>query len=226
MKSSCDTCFYRSFLFDNLEKKEFALLSLARNEIYYKKGEIIVREGEKISDFLYLKEGLLKVYKTAGIRKEQIVGVAKPLDFVGLLSVFSKTNYQYSISTLEDSSVCTIPLDLVKQMVHSNGEFANTLLEKMSKMNDHILNTRLTINLKNLRGRTAYIILMFSKEIYKNNKFELPVSRKEIGELIDMRTENVIRILSELRNDGIIKIEGKGMEIVDIERLEQISEFG
>ncbi len=226
MSNSCDVCFYRSFLFDNLEKKEFALLSLARKESNHKKGKIIVREGEKISEFLYLKEGLLKVYKTIGPRKEQIVGVAKPMDFVGLLSVFSKTNYQYSISTLEDSSICTIPLDLVKQMVHSNGEFASTLLEKMSKMNDQILNTKLTINLKNLRGRTAYIILMFSKEIYKNNKFELPVSRKEIGELIDMRTENVIRILSELRNDGIIKIEGKGIEIVDIERLEQISEFG
>ncbi len=226
MNNNCEVCFYRSFLFDNLEKKEFALLSLARKEIDYKKGEIIVREGEKISDFLYLKEGLLKVYRTVGPRKEQIVGVAKPMDFVGLLSVFSKSNYQYSISTLEDSSVCAIPLDLVKQMVHSNGDFANTLLKKMSEMNDQILNARLDINLKNLRGRTAYILLMLSKEVYKSEKFDLPVSRKEIGELIDMRTENVIRILSEFRNDGIIKIEGKGIEIVDMERLEQISEFG
>ena len=226
MSNSCDVCFYRSFLFDNLEKKEFALLSLARKEINYKKGEILVREGEKISDFIYLKEGLLKVYRTVSLKKEQIVGIAKPMDFVGLMSVFSKSNYQYSISTLEDSSVCIIPLDLVKKMVHSNGEFASTLLEKMSKMNDQILNTRLDINLKNLRGRTAYILLMFSKEIYKNEKFDLPVSRKEIGELIDMRTENVIRILSEFRNDGIIKIEGKGIKIIDMERLEQISEFG
>ena len=226
MSSSCDICIYRSFLFDNLEKKELALLSLTRKETDHKKGEIIVREGEKISDFIYLKEGLLKVYRTVGPRKEQIVGVAKPMDFVGLLSVFSKSNYQYSISTLEDSSVCIIPLDLVKQMIHSNGEFASTLLEKMSRMNDQILSTRLNINLKNLRGRIAYILLMFSKEIYKSDKFDLPVSRKEIGELIDMRTENVIRILSEFRNDGIIKIEGKGIEIVDMERLEQISEFG
>ncbi|MEA1896882.1 MAG: Crp/Fnr family transcriptional regulator [Bacteroidota bacterium] len=226
MSNSCDVCFYRSFLFDNLEKKELALLSLSRKEINYKKGEIIMREGEKISDFIYLKEGLLKVYRTVSYRKEQIVGVAKPMDFVGLLSVFSKSNYQYSLSTLEDSAVCIIPLDLVRQMVHSNGEFASTLLEKMSKMNDQILNTRLDINLKNLRGRTAYILLMFSKEVYKSEKFDLPVSRKEIGELIDMRTENVIRILSEFRNDEIIKIEGKGIEIVDMVRLEQISEFG
>ncbi len=226
MSNSCDICFYRSFLFDNLNKKEFALLSLARKEINFKKGEVISREGEKISEFLYLKEGLLKVYKTIGPRKEQIIGIAKPMDFVGLLSVFSKTKYLYSISALEVSSVCSIPLDMVKKMVLSNGEFATTLLEKMSQMNDHILNTRLNINLKNLRGRTAFILLMFSKEIYKSEKFELPVSRKEIGELIDMRTENVIRILSEFRNDSILKIEGKGIEIMDIKRLEQISEFG
>ena len=40
MSNSCDICFYRSFLFDNLDKKEFALLSLARKEINFKKGEV------------------------------------------------------------------------------------------------------------------------------------------------------------------------------------------
>jgi len=226
MSNSCDICFYRSFLFDNLDKKEFALLSLARKEIIFKKGEILSSEGEKISEFIYLKEGLLKVYKTLDPRKDQIIGVAKPMDFVGLLSVFSKTNHLYSLSALEDSAICSIPLDMVRQMVYSNGEFATMLLKRMSQMNDQILNTRLSINMRNLRGRTAYIILMFSKDIYKSNKFELPVSRKEIGELIDMRTENVIRILSEFRSDGILKIEGKGIEIMEMDRLVQISEFG
>ena len=36
--------------------------------------------------------------------------------------------------------------------------------------------------------------------------FDLPVSRKEIGELIGMTTENVIRIFSEFRRDEISQI--------------------
>jgi len=226
MTNTCDACIYRSYLFDNLNNNEFGQLTLSRKEIFFRKGDTICREGEKINNFYYLKEGLLKVYKTVDTRKEQIISITKPLDFIGLLSVFSNSNYIYSVSALESSSICIIELDTLKELIQSNGEFAMTLLEKMSKMNDQILETRLLINLKNLRGRTAYIILMFAKDIYKSKKFDLPVSRKEIAELIDMRTENVIRILSELRNDGIIKIEGKSIEIIDQKRLESISEFG
>lgn len=226
MNNLCEVCIYRSFLFDNLDKKEFTLLTLSRKEVNFKKGEIIYKEGDKIDQFLYLKEGLMKVYKTLGDRKEQIIGVTKPMDFIGLLSVFSNTTYSFSLSALEDSSICTIDLSAIKKLIKGNAEFAFTLLEKMSTMNDQLLHNRLAINLKNLRGRTAYILLMFANEIYNSNKYELPVSRKEIAELIDMRTENVIRILSEFRNDGILRIEGKKIEILDMLRLQQISDFG
>ena len=226
MSKSCDVCIYRSYLFDDLSKEEFGILSLARKEEGYKKGDIIIKEGEEVKNFIYLKEGLLKIYKTIDKRKEQIVGITKPKDFIGLLSAFSKSNNLYSISALEDSEICVIETELVRKMALENGSFALTLLEKMSAINDQILSTRLSINLKNLRGRTAYIILLFARDIYKDVKFDLPVSRKEIGELIEMRTENVIRILSELRKDGIIGIEGKRIEIKDMKRLEQIAEFG
>ena len=71
-----------------------------------------------------------------------------------------------------------------------------------------------------------YVLLYFAQDIYKNHAFELPVSRKEIAELIEMTTENVIRILSEFRKDGILKIYGKVIEITDIELLKKISELG
>jgi len=143
-----------------------------------------------------------------------------------LLSVFSNTTYSFSLAALEDSSICTIDLSAIKKLIKGNADFALTLLEKMSTMNDQLLHNRLSINLKNLRGRTAYILLMFANEIYNSNKYELPVSRKEIAELIDMRTENVIRILSEFRSDGILRIVGKKIEILDMLRLQQISDFG
>jgi CRP/FNR family transcriptional regulator len=54
----------------------------------------------------------------------------------------------------------------------------------------------------------------------------LPISRKEIGELINMTTENVIRILSEFRKDGLVRIDGKNIEILNKELLEKLSKSG
>jgi CRP-like cAMP-binding protein len=44
--------------------------------------------------------------------------------------------------------------------------------------------------------------------------------------LIDIRTENVVRILSEFRKDQLIGIEGKKIEIKNKPMLEKISELG
>ncbi len=226
MKDNCEVCEHRSYLFDDLDPAEWSLLNNSRKEVAYKKGSIIYREGDPIENFIYLIKGLLKVFRTVGDRKEQIIGITDPMDFIGLLNIFSKSTYIYSVATIEYSELCIIDIETIRKIVKMNGRFALTLLEKMSLMNDRLLETRLSINLKNLRGRTAYIILLFARDIYKSNRFELPVSRKEIAELIDMRTENVIRILSEFRRDGIIKIEGKNIEIADLQRLVRISEFG
>jgi CRP/FNR family transcriptional regulator len=56
--------------------------------------------------------------------------------------------------------------------------------------------------------------------------FDLPVSRKEIADYIGMSTANVIRTLSDFKKDGIIKVFGKTIEIVDIAKLEIISKRG
>jgi CRP/FNR family transcriptional regulator len=56
--------------------------------------------------------------------------------------------------------------------------------------------------------------------------FDLPVSRKEIADYIGMSSANVIRTLSDFKRDGIIKVYGKTIEVVDINKLEIISKRG
>jgi len=89
-----------------------------------------------------------------------------------------------------------------------------------------VLESKFALSSKNLRGRIAYILLDFANNIYKSNEFVLPISRREIAELIDMRTENVIRIMSEFRKDGLIKINGHIIEVINPEMLLKVSDAG
>ena len=141
-----------------------------------------------------------------------------------LLTIFSDKHYQYSVSAIEDTTACIINLDRMKELVRENGNFALDLLERMSRTADNIIKNYNDINRKNLRGRIAYILLNFADTIYLKDRFDLPVSRKEIAELIGMTTENVIRILSEFRKEGIIRINGKEIEIADKPKLQFLSE--
>jgi CRP-like cAMP-binding protein len=171
-----------------------------------------------------VKDGLVKLFAQEGQERPQIISLAKPFDFISLLTVFSEKFYHYSVTAIEDTTVCIINLEKMKELVRKNGNFALDLLERMSRTADNIIRNNNDINRKNLRGRIAYILLNFADIIYLNDRFELPVSRKEIAELIGMTTENVIRILSEFRKEGIIRINGKEIEIIDKSKLQFLSE--
>lgn len=225
-ENKCETCLYKSYLFNYLTKQEVAWVNLNKKEIDIEKGEKIYHEGKKIKDLVYLKEGLVKLYKTGSGRTQQIISIATPRDFIGLLSVFSNPEYLYSLAALEDSSLCLINLEVIKKIILQNGKFALNLIEKMNRISDVVLSNKVELGIKQLRGRIAHILLMFATQVYKSDIYELPVSRKEIGELIDMRTENVVRILSEFRKDQLIGIEGKKIEIKNKPMLEKINKLG
>jgi CRP-like cAMP-binding protein len=210
----------------NDKKKPCICENCEFREVVFRKGEIINHEGEKIINFKYLKSGLVKLYRRTPGGDEQVITITRPFEFVSNMSIFSEERYQYSVSALEDSVVCTVDLNFIKELFLRNGSFAMGLLTKISMINDKIIRQTLDIRQKNLIGRVAFVLLYFTNEIYNSRVFDLPVSRKEIADYIGMSTANVIRTLSDFKKEGIIRIFGKTIEVVDLQRLEVISRRG
>ena len=223
---SCASCDFRDVVFSFLDDPAVEDLCDHKVEQFFRKGEIINHEGEKISNFKYLKSGLVKLYRRTQSGDEQVITITKPFEFVSNMSIFSEDKYQYSVSALEDSVVCMVKLDFIKQLFMKNGGFAMGLLTKISRINDKIISQTLDIRQKNLIGRVAFVLLYFMNDIYKSRVFDLPVSRKEIADYIGMSTANVIRTLSDFKKEGIIRVFGKTIEIVDVAKLEIISKLG
>ncbi len=223
---TCELCELKGLFFENLEGDHLDLICSGKVEKEFALGEIIIKAGTQITDFTYLKSGLVKLFHSDSSGKEQIITIAKPYDYVSLLSVFSNEQYNYSVAALEDSVTCNIKMADVRTIVNDNGALALNLLKRMSKVADKIILDSLNIRTKHLRGRVAFLLIYFSQEVYFTSEFDLPLSRKEMAEYVGMTTENVIRTLSEFRRDGILKIYGKTIRIVKMDTLKSISEFG
>jgi len=222
----CETCDFRDIVFSFLDDAAILELCNSKEEQSFQKGEIINLEGEKITDFKYLKSGLVKLFRRTSTGEEQVITITRPFEFVSNMSIFSEERYQYSVAAVEDSVVCVVKLDFIKNQFMKNGGFAMGLLTKISKINDKIIHQTLDIRQKNLVGRVAYVLLYFAKDIYNTRVFDLPVSRKEIADYIGMSTANVIRTLSDFKKEGIIRVFGKTIEVIDMEKLEVISKRG
>jgi CRP-like cAMP-binding protein len=225
-KCSCLSCELRNLAFSSLNDEDIARVCDNREEKSYSKGEVIHAEGDNIQDFKYLKNGLVKLYKETDNGDEQVITITRPFEFVSNISVFHEDKYRYSLSALEDSVVCCIPIGLIRELIIKNGNFALNLITAVSRTSENIISLGLEIRKRNLAGRIAYVLLYFSGEIYHSRIFDLPVSRKEIADLISMSSANVIRTFSEFRRDGIINSNGRTIEITDMSKLEVISRRG
>lgn len=75
---------------------------------------------------------------------------------------------------------------------------------------------------KNVNGAIATILLdLYS--LYNLDSFNLPFNREEMANALGYSKESVINTLSEFNKDGILKISGKKINIIDIDKLVSIS---
>jgi CRP-like cAMP-binding protein len=226
IKCVCDKCELKTAFFQSFSKAELGMFCDYKREVPYTRGELIFSEGDEIENFSYLKSGLVKLFKTDPSGKDQIITIAGPFDFVSLLGIFSETHHTYSVSVLEDSVICCIDIRRMKTIALDNGLFSLNLMEKLGKISNKIILESLEIRKRQTHGKVAYILLKFSRDIYRNQVFDLPVSRREIAEYTGMTTENIIRTLSEFRRENLIRINGREIEIMNADSLERISSYG
>lgn len=72
----------------------------------------------------------------------------------------------------------------------------------------------------------ADALLEFSESIFQSESFTLPISQSELANLVDTSRESVSRVLTEFDKDGLIKIKGKQIAILNKKSLNLISQNG
>lgn len=225
MLCQCDSCDLKTIFYSSISPGDIDKYCASRHQRTLNAGEFLIRQGDNIKDFIYLKEGLVKLFREVDQGQTQIISFGKPFDFVSLLSVFSDEKYNYSVSAVVDSVACIFDLSEIKRLIKTNGEFALHLIQTQNRSSDRIIMNSLDLLQKRLYGRVATVLLYFADEIFKSDEYELPVSRKEIAQYIGMSIENVIRAISAFRKDKIIQVYGKNLSITDRNRLEQMRDF-
>jgi CRP/FNR family transcriptional regulator len=224
-KVTCDSCGKKCDIYEAIILTGRSFSGAGPIQVQFRKREKICRQGDDVSHAIYLVEGTAKLY-IEGINGHNIIlYLMKPPAYIGLLSFFESIQYTYSVTAIEDSKVCMVDLNFLKQLYLENHEVLLRLNKAFGKSVALIMNKIICLNQKNIRGRIAESLLYLSG-FYGNEKYNLSVTRKELGEMSAISEENTVRLLTELRKEGIIKVEGREVIIKDKVLLKKISELG
>lgn len=224
--SLCATHVYDSRCFSLLTSDERALMDTKAVTITYHKGETICKQGTFASNIFFLEKGLVKVY-LEGNPKNLILTIIPSGHMIGVPSIFEGNNtYLYSVTTYVETVVKMIDINVFKQLLLQNPIFAFRILNILNESTAQTYGRFFCLTQKHLHGRLADILICLSGRIFKSLQFDLPLSRNDLGELTGMSTESVIRLLKELKDDGLIEMSGKSIRLLDVPRLMKISEVG
>lgn len=221
MKKSKISCDLKSCLMCQTSLKEW-LPALAEHRLNFqvKKGDVVFREGEPVNGIYFVYQGNLKVHKQWG-DKELIIRFAKKGSIFGHRGLGTNLVYPVSATALEPCVICFIDIEFFNATLKVNPEFSYSLM--MFFADELQESERKMRNLAHMpvKGRVAQALISLSAKFGLNNEgfIDIELTRQNLASYAGATYETVFRIINELLQDGIIKVKGKLIMILDDARL-------
>jgi CRP/FNR family transcriptional regulator len=209
-----------------IAEKDFEKLEKTSVKLTFKKGEPILKQGGMPTHIVYLEKGIVKFNYENETNKNLILTIVSAPKILGGANLFYKDNNLFSLVAVEDCEVIMIDSKVIEEVLMDNSKFAMMMFQVASEMFKKSVMNFISLAHKQKEGRIADIMLYLADEVYHSNSFFLSLTRKELAEFAGCSTENVIMTLSKWQNEKIISLDGKSIEIKDIDKLMYISKIG
>ena len=213
--SYCDTCLVRnSAICSALDSKEIEALNSIGRRRQLEPGESLVWEGDQSVLVANVIEGMLKLTTGTEDGREQIVGVVYPSDFIG--RPFGATT-SHSITALTQANVCVFGRADFDRFAGEHPALEHKLLTRTLGELDRTRKWMLLLSRKTAEEKVATFLLEMAERLVNSScehaenansaeRFELPFTRQQIGDILGLTIETVSRQMTQLRRDGIIDL--------------------
>lgn len=184
----------------------------------------IYRQQADFCSVFAVRVGCVKTYRTTSDGTEQVTGFYFPGEIFGMDGIASN-HYTNSAVSLETSAICEIPFDNLQQLSTSLPSLQRHFFQLMSQeiTSDQQLITLLSKNSAEERMAAFLISLShrFQERSFSALRFRLPMSRGDIANYLGLTVETVSRVLRKLQQNGVIAVDNKEVEILNINTLRE-----
>jgi len=185
----------------------------------YKKGEMIYWAGDKGGTLFVLHTGRVKLFRLNENGKEQVLRLVEPGDFIGELSLFSSLPLTDNAQALEDSTMCVLQGERLKELMVKYPSIAFKVIDELSRRLQKAENRIEAISLESAAKRVADALIEFSGG---RLEFELPMTKGDLSSHLGISQETLSRHLAALQDEGLIEMKGHRRIIIkDMAALEQ-----
>lgn len=209
--------------FHGITEDEIQKIFDKSNERKYSRGTIIFREGEETDGVYLVTEGLIKAYKMSLDGREKTLAIFTRGDILGEMTLFDNSLRSATVEALQASSVMVIPRHdferLLKEIPALAMNVIRVLADRLRQADEEIKN----LLFLNARSRVSLYLLQLAEQHIQEQKNGTPIpfrlTHAEMANLVGVSRETVTRVISELQDEGLIRIEKRNLWINDMKKL-------
>lgn len=196
---------------------------------HFKKNQLIYAERDEPIYLWCLLSGKVKLFKDGFGGRQQILRLYRPIQYFGYRAYFAGEPYVSSAAAFEPSTIGTLEMNIVEQLINENRDVAWFFIKELSKHLGGSDTKIVNLTQKHIRGRLAESLILL-RENYgfedDGQTLKIYMAREDIANLSNMTTSNAIRTLSNFAQEKIITIDGRRIKILNEPMLRNISKFG
>ena len=207
--------------FKNVTDSEIEALFVDNAIKFYKKGEYIYNEGARIKGCYFLFSGIVKIFQTGVAGKDQIIRFGKEGDIFGFRSVIRNEAACTSVETMSDCILCYIPNTSLMHMITHSPSFAYEMMQIACKELGDANRYIREIAQKSVKAR---LLIASDFGVEEDGTLKLNVTREDLSNFVGTATETLIRLLSDLKNEGLVEVKGRKIKLLNRDKLKKMAD--
>jgi CRP/FNR family transcriptional regulator len=227
LRAACATCNMRELCMPfGLSADDLTQIdSLVGSRRRLRKGEALYDAGDAFVALYAVRVGSIKTTVLAEDGREQVTGYQLPGDIMGLDGV-GTDQYQSRTVALEDSEVCVMPFERIEVLAQRVPALQHNLRRLLSREISRDQSLMLMLGSMRAEERLAVFLLdlaeRYRRRGYSSTHYVLRMTREEIGSYLGLTLETVSRLFSRLQQEGIVRVHGREVTLLDPGALRQL----
>lgn len=185
-------------------------------------GEYLYLPSTPFRSLYAVQTGMAKTVKVDIAGREKVLAFHLPGEVIGL-DAACQGHYDNAVIALGNTQFCKFPFAAITQLANRQTNMQWHLLSVLSRQirhtqlisGDYPADERMARFLIDLRDRRAALGL-------PTGRLPLPMSRADIANHLGLATETVSRMLARFRDQSLVRIDRKGLDLLDTDKLRSL----
>ena len=210
-------------LFAGLSESEVQALAQRTVERRFAPDEMLFWEGEPCAGMFLLMQGSAKIFKTSANGREMMLALETAPTTVAELPLFDGGPYPASVRAVDPVVALFINKADFQQVCRQFPDVALKVLAVVGKRLRQLVGLVEAMTFGSVTQRLARLLLDASQTA-ASDEFDLPLTHQELASRLGTVREVVSRNLARFRAEGVIRIQGHQLSILDRPGLEREAE--